>query len=89
MNRLVGRIPIRQILPRRARAQNPQDAVQHSPGIFRRSAPTILAAALPPQEWFNDLPLFVGQVHAAGYDGLRSTVDEIASTHNSKLSHAG
>ena len=79
MTGLIRRIAIRQILPGRAGAQDPKDAVQHVPRIPPRSA-TPVRASLLLEERLNDLPLLVGQIHAARYDGSLSTVYEIASS---------
>lgn len=65
MTGLIGRVPRRQIAPGRARAQHPEHAVQHRPRIGPRPAPAIGA---PPraERRFEDRPLGVSQVHAAG-----------------------
>ena len=74
MTRLIGRIPIGQVLPRRARAQDPQNPVQH----VARIAPRPPAAIAPQpgfrQERFQDGPLRVSEVHAVEYDGDRNFV---------------
>jgi hypothetical protein len=45
MARLIRRIPIRQVFPRRARAQNPEDAIQHVAWIAPRATPSVAAEA--------------------------------------------
>jgi len=43
MARLIGRIAVRQVLPRGASAKDPEDAVQHIPRIAPRSPASIAA----------------------------------------------
>ncbi|TPW00988.1 MAG: hypothetical protein FD124_3827 [Alphaproteobacteria bacterium] len=69
MTRLVRRIPVGQILPRRARAKDPQDPIQHIARIAPRPSPSIATQARLRQERREDRPLGVGQVHTAKYDG--------------------
>src|SRR2546422_11438410 len=62
MASLVGRVPLRNIGPRSAGAQHPQNAVQHSATIFPRSPSSISATY-----WFRDkvvqrFPLHVREV---------------------------
>jgi len=64
MARLIGRIPIGEIFPGRARAQDPEHAVQHLAGIPPRAPPPI-TAALRLELRGQDGPLLVGEVHAA------------------------
>lgn len=74
MTRLIRRIPGRQILPRRTRPEDPQNAVQD----VARIAPRPTAAVAPEsglgQQRFEDGPLGVSQVHAVEYDGDRNFV---------------
>jgi len=62
MASLVRRIARWQVVPRRARAQDPQDAVHDGPRIGPRPAAPIRATARAD-------PLDVGEVHAGEYDG--------------------
>jgi hypothetical protein len=71
--RLVGWIPRRQVMPGRARPQDPENAVQYGTRVAERSPPSIRTAAWP-EEWFKHGPLRVGEVHAVEYDGHRSRV---------------
>lgn len=65
---LVGRIPPRQIRPRGARAQDPEDRIEYGPRIGPRPSAAIGAAARP-ERGLEHGPLFVGQVHTVEYDG--------------------
>ena len=78
MTRLIGRIPVGQVLPRRPGPQDPQNAVQHVARIAPRAAATIPPDAGPWQQWFEDGPLRVSQVHAVEYDGNRNFVSHPA-----------
>jgi hypothetical protein len=69
MTGLVGRVPIGEILPRRPRAENPENAVQHVPRIAPGPAPPVVTHAWRRQERREDRPLGVGEVHTAEYDG--------------------
>ena len=57
-----------QVVPRRARAQDPQDAVHDGPRIGPRPAAPIRATARA-EGRFEHGPLDVGEVHAVEYDG--------------------
>ncbi len=63
MARLVGRVALREILPRRPRAQDPENAVQDIAGIAPRPAPAILPDSGLGQQRREDRPLLLGQVH--------------------------
>ena len=63
MASLVRRIARWQVVPRRARAQDPQDAVHDGPRIGPRPAAPIRATARA-EGRFEHGPLGVGQVHA-------------------------
>ena len=76
MARLIGRIPGRQVFPRGARAQHPEDPLQDVAGIAPRSPPPIAAQTGLGQERREDRPLGVGQVHAVEYDGHRNFVSD-------------
>jgi len=85
--RLVRRIAIGQILPRRAGPQDPQHAVKHVTWIAKRPTTTPLFANLfGRQERLEHGPLLIGQVHIHGRsenDPLvdpRSTSDRISTT---------
>jgi len=73
MTRLVRRIAARQIVPRRARAEDPQHAVQYGPWIDPGPAAAI-GAAPGTKRRFEHGPLGVGEVHAVEYDGHRNFV---------------
>jgi hypothetical protein len=60
---LIGRIAAREVVPGRARAQDPQDPVQRGARIAPRPAAPI-GATLGTKQRFEDLPLRVGKVHA-------------------------
>jgi len=68
MASLVRRIARWQVVPRRARAQDPQDAVHDGPRIGPRPAAPIRATARA-EGRFEHGPLGVGEVHAVEYDG--------------------
>ena len=68
MASLVRRIARWQVVPRRARAQDPQDAVHDGPRIGPRPAAPIRATARA-EGRFEHGPLDVGEVHAVEYDG--------------------
>ena len=65
---LVRRIARWQVVPRRARAQDLQDAVHDGPRIGPRPAAPIRATARA-EGRFEHGPLGVGEVHAVEYDG--------------------
>jgi hypothetical protein len=68
MARLVRRIARREVVPRRAGAQDPQHAVHYGAWIGPRPAAPIRATTRT-ERWFEHGPLGVGQVHADEYDG--------------------
>jgi hypothetical protein len=82
---LVRRIARWQVVPRRARAQDPQDAVHDGPRIGPRPAAPIRATARA-EGRFEHGTLDVGEVHAVEYDGDptdvsgRHRIYEIASS---------
>ena len=65
MTGLIGRVALRQILPRGAGAEDPQDAVQHIARIAPRPAPTVGPTRRSGNQGLNERPLGIGQVHAA------------------------
>ena len=69
MTGLKRRIPGGEIFPRRARAENPEDAVQYVPRIAPWPTPPVPAKPRSGQERREDRPLGVSQVHALRYDG--------------------
>ncbi len=69
MTGLVGRIANRQVLPRGAGAENPENAVQDISGIAPRTAPSIATETRLRQQRREYRPLGVGEVHTAEYDG--------------------
>jgi hypothetical protein len=66
---LIRRIAVRQILPGRAGAKDPEDAVQHIPRIAPRSPAPIVADSRLGEQRRQNGPLRVGKVHAVEYDG--------------------
>jgi hypothetical protein len=74
MARLIRRIAVGQVFPRRARAQDPEDPIEHVAGIAPRAAAPIATQTGLRQEWRENRPLRVGQVHAVEYDGDRNFV---------------
>lgn len=60
---LVRRVPLRHVLPGRASAQHPEDAVEHLAGIPPGPAAPIGAASELRHQRFDQRPLLVGQVH--------------------------
>jgi hypothetical protein len=70
---LIRRIARRQVVPRRARTQDPQHAVQHGARVGPRPPATIESPSWLKQRFENG-PLRVSQVHAAEYDGHRNSV---------------
>jgi hypothetical protein len=65
---LIRRIPGRHILPGRARAEHPEDAVEYVAGIAPRAATAIASHTGLRQEGFENGPLLVGQIHTLRYD---------------------
>ena len=76
MTGLVGWISSGQVVPRRTRAQDPQDTIQDGARVGRWPATTIGASAVTKQR-LEDLPLSVSKVHAVEYDGRRSVVTKL------------
>jgi hypothetical protein len=77
MTGLIRGIPRRQVVPRRARAQHPQHAIQHGAAVLPRPTAAIRAATRT-KHWLENLPLGVTQVHAVEYDGRRLFVHKPA-----------
>jgi hypothetical protein len=65
---LIRWIPVREIGPWCARAQDPQHGIHHAAG-FRPRPPAAIGAPCWPEDRFQHGPLLVGQVHAVEYDG--------------------
>lgn len=74
MTGLVRGIAIGQILPGRARPQDPQNPVQDIAGIAPRTPPLVAAEAGLREQRRERRPLRVSQVHAVEYDGHRNFV---------------
>ena len=74
MARLIGRIPVREILPGRPGPQHPQDAVEHVAGIAPRSPAAIAPQPRFREERFENGPLRVSQVHILRYDAPQDFV---------------
>lgn len=70
---LIGWIAPRQVMPRRARAQYPEHAVEDGARI-RPRAPASIRAPPRTERRFEHGPLSVGEVHAVEYDGDRNFV---------------
>jgi len=68
MARLIRRISRRQILPRRARAQYPQHAVEHRARVGPGATAPVSATTRGSEGRFENRPLGVGEIHAARYD---------------------
>lgn len=87
---LVRRIARGQVVPRRTRAQDPQDAVHDGARIGPRPAAPVRATTRA-EGRFEHGPLGVGEVHAVEYDGEstdvsgRDRIYEIASRTISEL----
>jgi len=79
MARLIGRIPRRQVLPGRARAQHPQHPVQDGSRVAPRAASPI-RPSLFLKERLENRPLLIGEIHAVRYDDTTLPVYEIASS---------
>jgi hypothetical protein len=60
----VGRVGLRQILPPRTGAENPENAVEGLSVIAPRPAPTIPAARERRKERLDESPLVIREVHA-------------------------
>lgn len=75
MTRLIRRIAARQIVPRGAGAQDPQDAVQYG-ACFRPGSAAPVGATGRAKQRLEDGPLGVSQVHAVEYDGDRNFVHQ-------------
>ena len=73
MTRLVRGIPQRQIGPRGAGAEHPEDPVQNCPRIGPRS-PASIGTATPTKGRMEKGPLGVGQVPAARHDDATRSV---------------
>jgi hypothetical protein len=74
MTCLIRRVPVGQIFPRRAGTQDPQDAIQHIARIAPRPPAAIASNARRREQWFEDGPLRVSEVHAVEYDSDRNFV---------------
>src|ERR687892_1334870 len=73
MARLIGRIARGEVVPRGARSQHPEDAIEDRARIAE-GAPAPIGTAARSKERFEDGPLLVGQVHAVEYDSDRNAV---------------
>jgi hypothetical protein len=69
MTRLIRRIPLGKIFPRRAGAENPENPVQDIARIAPRASTPVAAQAGLGQERRENRPLGVSQVHTLRYDG--------------------
>ena len=76
MTRLIRRVPLGQIFPGRAGAQDPEDPIQHVARIAPRPATPIASPPRLRKQGFENGPLRVSEVHAAEYDGDRNFVHQ-------------
>jgi hypothetical protein len=60
---LVGWVVLRQVAPGGAGTQDPQDAIEHVPGIPPRTSFAVRSARRIGNQRLQDLPLLVGKVH--------------------------
>jgi hypothetical protein len=74
MTGLIGGIAIGEVLPRRPRAENPENPIQHVARIAPRTAPTIATESRLRQERGEHRPLGIGEIHIAEYDDNRNFV---------------
>lgn len=76
MTRRRGRVPIGHVLPRRTRAQNPKNAVEHlaivSPGTTSSVGSTVRLG----DQRFDNAPLFVLEIHRSLRDVFHDAVEE-------------
>ena len=79
MTGLIRRIPVGQILPRGARPEDPEDAIEHVARIAPRATATVAAHPRLGQERRENRPLGVGEVHTWRYDGPQNFVSPLAS----------
>jgi len=70
---LIRRIAPRQVVPRRAGAQHPEDAIEDGPRIGPW-APAPIGSSARTERRFEHGPLGVSEVHAVEYDGHRNFV---------------
>ena len=68
MTGLIRRIARRPIVPGRSCAQDPEHPIQDRATVLPGPAAPIRKSARP-NEWFEDLPLGVSEVHVVQYDG--------------------
>ena len=73
-------VPVRDVLPGRTRAEHPQDAVQHVAGVPPRPTPTIGANVRLWNQWFEDGPLRVLEIHGSLLGIVRDAVREQLSS---------
>jgi hypothetical protein len=88
VTRLVRRIAVRQILPGRARSQDPENAVQYIAGIAPGPAPAIFSDPGLGQQRSDDFPLRLGQVHRAP-PSLKETAVYLTCTSTSLFAILG
>ena len=70
---LIRGVAPRQVMPRRAGAQHPADAIEDGPGI-RPRAPAAIGPPPRTERRFKHGPLGVSEVHAVEYDGHHNFV---------------
>src|SRR5262245_63085693 len=75
IGRRVRPISLRQVPPRRARAQNEKDAIQNPPIILPRPATRLLARATR-QQRLDDRPLPIRQVEPSDHGHLQAALNQ-------------
>jgi hypothetical protein len=76
MTRRWGRIPIRHILPGRAGAQHPQDAIEDLAIVAPGTASSVGSTAGRGNQWFENAPLFILEFHGSLLDVIHDAVGE-------------
>jgi hypothetical protein len=86
MSGLVGRVPPRQVVPRRAGSQDPEDRVQDIARVTPRAATTIGAHPRLWQKRFDDGPLLLGQIHRGRRSEVGLFVDPLHAIYETRSS---
>jgi hypothetical protein len=74
MTGLIRRIALGEVLPGRACPEDPEDPIEHVSRIAPRPPALIATETGLRQEWRENRPLRVSEVHAVEYDGHRNFV---------------
>src|SRR2546425_8754999 len=69
-------ISIRNIAPLGTGAQDPQDAVQNSAVVLPRAASSVSTTRRPWDQWFENAPLFVREVHRSSLSAFHDAVEK-------------